>query len=258
MTNRFILWSIQILAMTILGPVANANGVNNMNTCSKWFLDDLWKDAEEAKAKIGNHNKWTLQTLFGNEENVAIERFNDVINNCPYSDQAIDAELEIGDIYMATKRYEDAREYYKLFFPDTKLYDPDFVARHERHPKREYALYKWGLSYYKQTVSAERDQSSSRNAIYVFSTLLEFYPKSVHSDEAREIVKELTHRVAKSEMLIGDFNFRAKAYIGAFCRYLESYKLLPSAEWSKDLAKKIENAKKKSGLTLAQLGEECK
>ena len=54
----------------------------------------------------------------------AIETFQSIVDNYPYSDYAVLAELKIADGYFADHKYEEALSYYR-----------DFSDLHPQHPK---------------------------------------------------------------------------------------------------------------------------
>ena len=59
----------------------------------------------------------------------AIESFQEVIDNYPYSEYSLLSKLAIADIHFDREKYEEASSYYH-----------DFVELHPNHPKVAYAL----------------------------------------------------------------------------------------------------------------------
>jgi outer membrane protein assembly factor BamD len=138
----------------------------------------------------------------------AIEYFQEVIDNYPYSDYAVLAELQIGDIHFERGEYEEASSYYH-----------DFVELHPNHPKVSYALYRNGLCSYNQMRDVERDQAPTREAVAQFKALLERYPNSEMAADAQSRLIECQNRLAEQDIEIGDYYFQQHAWYAAARRY---------------------------------------
>ena len=141
----------------------------------------------------------------------AIEYFQEVIDNYPYSDYAVLAELQIGDIHFERGEYEEASSYYH-----------DFVELHPSHPKVAYALYRNGLCSYNQMRDVERDQGPTREAVAQFKALLERYPNSEMSPDAASRLIECQNRLAEQDIEIGDYYFQQHAWYAAARRYRQA------------------------------------
>jgi outer membrane protein assembly factor BamD len=138
----------------------------------------------------------------------SIETFQDIIDNYPYSDQAVLAELAIADAYFAEKRYQEAISYYS-----------DFAELHPEHGKVPYAMFQAALAYYNQSHGAERDQTDTREAITRFEQLMRRFPHSPYSADAEGLWRELRTRLAKHTMQVGDFYLGESEYPSAAERY---------------------------------------
>ena len=138
----------------------------------------------------------------------SIEYFQEVIDNYPYSDYAVLAELQIGDIHFERGEYEEASSYYH-----------DFVELHPNHPKVSYALYRNGLCSYNQMRSVERDQAPTREAVAQFKALLERYPNSEMAPDAQMRLIECQNRLAEQDIEIGDYYFAQHSWYAAARRY---------------------------------------
>ena len=140
----------------------------------------------------------------------SIETFQDIIDNYPYSEQAVLAQLAIADAYYEGEKYEEAISYYK-----------DFVELHPEHRKVPYAMYQGGMSYYKQSRDAQRDQTATREALAQFDRLLARYPHSEQAAEAEEKWRELRTRLGEHTMGVADYYFDRDEYPSAAERYRE-------------------------------------
>ena len=138
----------------------------------------------------------------------AIEAFQEVIDNYPYSEYAVLSELAIADIHYEREEYEEASSYYH-----------DFVELHPNHPKVAYALYRNGLCSYNQMREADRDQAPTREAVAQFRALLERFPSSDMTGDARLRLAECEERLAQQIIDIADFYFDEDDFHSAARRY---------------------------------------
>lgn len=138
----------------------------------------------------------------------AIESFQEVIDNYPYSEYSLLSELAIADIHFEREDYEEASSYYH-----------DFVELHPNHPKVAYALYRNGLCSYKQMRAVDRDQAPTREAVAQFRALLERFPSSEMAGDAGIRLGECENRLARNGIEIGDFYYSQRNWHSAARRY---------------------------------------
>lgn len=149
----------------------------------------------------------------------AIEYFQEVIDNYPYSDFAILAELQIADIHFEREEYEEASSYYH-----------DFVELHPNHAKVSYALYRNGLCSYNQMRASDRDQAPTREAVAQFKALIERYPDSEMAGDAKVRLRECEDRLARQDIEIGDYYYSQHAWFAAARRYRGAVRDFPEHE----------------------------
>jgi outer membrane protein assembly factor BamD len=145
----------------------------------------------------------------------AIELFQEVIDNYPYSEYATLAELKIADVYFEQGSYEEATSYYQ-----------DFVELHPNHPEVPYAIYRNGLCSFKQMRDVGRDQTPTQEAVAQFRVLLDRYPNSEQAGAARERLREAVDQLASHDIGIGRFYYDRGDYHAAARRFrqvLSSY-----------------------------------
>ncbi len=147
----------------------------------------------------------------------AIEYFQEVIDNYPYSEFATLAELQIGDIHFNGEDFEEAQSYYQ-----------DFVELHPTHEKVPYAIYRNGLCSFAQMREADRDQEATGAAIEQFSALIERYPGTDAAEEARTKRKTAEDRLAEREIIVADFYFDRGEYHAAIPRYRGALSTYPT------------------------------
>lgn len=138
----------------------------------------------------------------------AIETFQTIIDNYPYSDYAVLAELKIADSYFADGKFEEALSYYR-----------DFSDLHPQHPKVPYTIWRSALCHEDRKRSANRDQTNTREAVVYLDRLLLNYPASEYAPEAEELWRTLRKQLAKNIYGIGDFYLKRGEYEAAAERY---------------------------------------
>lgn len=140
----------------------------------------------------------------------AIDSFQDIIDNYPYSDYAVKAELRIADAFYDQKLYDEALSYYN-----------DFAELHPNHAKVPYALFRAAECHYQQASQPNRDQSATKAALKQLATVMKRYPYSPEAAEAEGMWKELRTRLGTSVLQIGDFYLERDEFQSAASRYRE-------------------------------------
>ncbi|MBI3399145.1 MAG: outer membrane protein assembly factor BamD [Deltaproteobacteria bacterium] len=153
--------------------------------------------------------------------NEAINKFKKVMEDYPLTPFAEDAQLLLADAYYASSQYSDAAAYYA-----------NFIALHPNHSKAPYALFQKGMSYFRDVVSIDRDQTATQKALLSFNDLIVLYPTSIYVDRAKEMSIFLKKRLAEREFYIGIFYFKDKKYKGALARFAEILKKYSEAGMS--------------------------
>lgn len=124
---------------------------------------------------------------------------------------AQEAELKIGDAYYDKKEYLLAAESYVAFL---KLYP--------NHPKSDYAFYRTGASYLKESPKAiDRDQEYLDDAIKYLAYVVRNHPRSTYYDLAAKDLDEALTRLAKRNFYIGKFYYRTREYIACLPRFAD-------------------------------------
>jgi outer membrane protein assembly factor BamD len=140
--------------------------------------------------------------------NKAIETFQAIVDNYPYSEYAVLAELKIADAYFEDEKYEEALSYYR-----------DFSDLHPQHPEVPYTIWRSALCHERRRRSANRDQTATREAVVYLDRLLLNYPYSEQAPEAEELWRELRQQLAENIVGIGDFYMKRGEFESAAERF---------------------------------------
>ncbi|MDP7660555.1 MAG: outer membrane protein assembly factor BamD [Gammaproteobacteria bacterium] len=188
------------------------------------------KDTRELQS--GAEELFTRGTKAMNSKNFrnAISYYEGLEARFPFSNQAKQAQLNL--IYC----------YYKNGEPDSAI---DAATQFERenptHPRVDYALYIRGLANFSTQHKgyhrlfgidlAKRPPVLARESFATFSRLLQRYPDSIYTHDARQRLIFLRNRLAKHENYVADYYFRRGSYVAALNRAkstLENYDGAPA------------------------------
>jgi len=138
----------------------------------------------------------------------AIETLQAIIDNYPYSDLAVKAELDIANAYFDDKKYDEALSYYR-----------DFADLHPRNEMVPYTILRSALCRERQMRAANRDQTATRDALLHLDRLLATYPHSPEAREAETLWRDLRTRLAENVGQIAQFYQEREEYESAAERY---------------------------------------
>jgi len=133
--------------------------------------------------------------------------FETLLNQYPFSEYSLLAELKTADSNYYLKNFEEAFLQYK-----------DFEERHPTNEAIPYVLYQMAMCYYNQIDTIDRDTSTAVNAIYSFSRMLRAFPNSPYTQEARARIIAARNFLANHEYYVASFYERTYAYEEAKAR----------------------------------------
>jgi len=174
--------------------------VNFYSGCSTDETDEsdptaLLKEAEE--------------NIEGSRFLLAIDQLKSLKNQHPYSDEAITASLRLADVYFLQENFLEASAQYEAF-----------KDLHPKHASTEYAVFRTGLSRYKDAPEKlQRDLTSLSKAEQDFKEYLERYPTGSFRADAETNYKEAREKLAKKQMMIARWYRGQKMYEAARGRY---------------------------------------
>lgn len=141
----------------------------------------------------------------------AIEQYTQLIARYPFTEFATQSELE--------KVYAQ----YRSFRPDEALLAGDrFLREHPRHKHADYVQYLKGLinssrtesiSDYLPLDSSKKDVNAERRAYDDFAVLVQRYPMSVYTGDARKRMVHLRNRIASHELSIVRYYVKRQAWV---------------------------------------------
>ena len=145
----------------------------------------------------------------------AVELFETVEREHPYSTWATNARLMTGYAEYSRNRYTEAL---------TAL--DRFIQLHPSHRDIAYAYYLRALSHYEQIADSQRDQRSTEQAIQSLQDVVNRFPDTAYARDARLKIDLGRDHLAGREMNIGRFYQKQRLYgaaIGRFRRVVDEY-----------------------------------
>ena len=145
-----------------------------------------------------------------------IEQFELIIASYPSSKYALQARLDIAYNLFKRKKYNRAI-----------LYLDDFIVKYPNLKSTPYAYYLRGVIAEEKsssvlddiiTESAQRDVQSVRDAYNYFVLLIEKFPNSKYSDQAKEKLVSFKNTIAKHEFYIALYYTNIDSHIAAINR----------------------------------------
>lgn len=135
------------------------------------------------------------------------------------------AELKIAEAHFLSKQYLEAAVAYE-----------EFLKQHPSYPQMDQVLYQLGMSYYKQKLSIDRDQTAARNALATFNTLLEAYPDFPEASDIKVLRLECLDDLVAHEIYVGEFYLKTDKYDAAIRRLQGVSELYPDHYYQRDRA----------------------
>jgi outer membrane protein assembly factor BamD len=146
----------------------------------------------------------------------AREFFRQIVDNYPQSPFRPDAKLAVGDTYIG----EDTSESLLLGINEFR----EFITFFPTNPRADYAQYRLAYAFSQQMLSADRDQTATRDTIRELQTFLDRYPNSPLVGDARKLMRDAKDRLSEASYRVGQTYFRMQVYVGAIGRFREVLK----------------------------------
>ena len=149
-----------------------------------------------------------LDSMQAKQYSEAVESFDEVERQHPYSAWATKAQLMSAYAYYLGNRYDDA-----ILALDR------FIQLHPSNRDVAYAMYLKGLSYYEQISDVARDQKITELSLNAFKELTARFPQSKYSRDAKGKIDLAHDHLAGKEMEIGRYYHTQKQYLAAINRF---------------------------------------
>jgi len=148
----------------------------------------------------------------------ALQAFNQILDQYPFSAQALTAELRAADCHYYREEYIEAKTLYQEF--------------EERHPTNEaipYVMFQVGMCDFRRTDRIDRDISGAQEAIQDFSKLLRSFPQSPFTREAKAHIMAAKEFLVNHEYFVAVFYVRTEKYEQAQHRLKYLLNMYPDA-----------------------------
>jgi outer membrane protein assembly factor BamD len=177
--------------------------------------DELYKQGLE---QLKPHRAFLFFHVVESEE--AISTFQQIVDNFPESDYAIQAELQVAQAYLDEGKYDEAESRYK-----------EFIENHPTHGSVPQAMYQAGMCKFKKTPIKERDQTTTKDAAGYFELLINKYPDSPYAEQAQQRLRECKGKLAEHDYFVAQFYMNREDYRAALNRCSMILANYPGAGW---------------------------
>ncbi len=144
------------------------------------------------------------------------EAFRKFKEDYPLSTYTPLAEVRLADSLYFDKNYAEAIVQYE-----------EFKKLHPVHPEIPYAIYQIGMCHFKQMLTIDRDQTVTEKALEQFRYVVENFPQSKYTPDAKTKMQLCQRQLADHEFTIGYFYYRMGHYKAALGRFEEIQKKYP-------------------------------
>ncbi len=154
----------------------------------------------------------------------ALTYYNNVREKHPYSPLAVNAELEIANVYFAQKEFIAAEGSYRNFYD-----------LHPEHKQADYVVFQVANSIDQQVPKVvSRDVAGANRAISYYNRLIRYFPESKHIPEAEKLKLKNKNKLAIKQKYIADYYLKNGNYLSAIGRYEKFSKLATSDQQIKE------------------------
>jgi len=179
---------------------------------------------------------WGVIPTFPSMDRTA-EMYTKIVNNGPYSAVAPHAQLRVGAAREKQSHYPEAVKAYEV--AADRYYDRPKIAAD--------AIYRAGLSYQKQAMAADYDQSKAGQSIAQFTDFITLYPNDSRAGQARKIITDLRVEQARGNFETARYYEKRKKWNGALVYYNEVvlYDPNPNSARASEARKRIDAIKQR-------------
>lgn len=173
-----------------------------------------------------NTKKYTEAVRYYYEKNYkrSITLFESVVNDMSGSEQADTI------IFYAGKAHYHMRDY-DMSAQMMDLHRKEFIGRAFME-ESEYLL---GMSYYKMSAPAERDQANTDKALVAFYEYLSRYPESIKAPDIKNIIEELQQKLYYKEFINSSLYYKLGYYPSSVTALRSALKRSPDTPFREEM-----------------------
>ena len=168
----------------------------------------------------------------------AIKKFGDVEKQFPFSQWSKKALLMTVYAQYSAQEYDDAIGTANRF---ASLYPSD--------PDTAYAYYLAANSYYDQIPDISRDQDRAEKSLQLFGALIQKFPNSEYTPDAKFKVQVTRDQLAGKEMSVGRFYLTRRNYTAAINRFREVLSKYQTTRHTEEALERLTEAYMGLGIT---------
>ena len=236
--SNFTFFTLRLLVLlACLGMLSGCGALDLLGILQE-EEEEVEPTADDAAAELyGLANR----ALASRDYTTAIEKYELLESRYPFGRFAQQAQLELGYAYYKQNDYERSRDTVDRF-----------IKLNPRHPSIAYAHYIKGLATFDsgrnfvhhilERDPSNNDPTSLYEAFQIFDFIIEEYPDSKYTEDAKWRMVYLRNELAEYELKVADFYLRRGAYVAAAnrARYvLEHYQgadVMPQALYTLEQA----------------------
>jgi outer membrane protein assembly factor BamD len=143
----------------------------------------------------------------------------------------------------AQLRIGAARENQKDYAEAVKAYETAADRYHDQPVIAADALYREGIAYQKQAVTAEYDQSTAGQAIAAYTDFITLFPDDKRVPRVQRAIAVLKAEQVRGNFEIAQFYEKSKKWSGAVVYYNEVLQLDPNSRFAAQARQRIESLK---------------
>ncbi len=149
----------------------------------------------------------------------AEEKFKRLEDEHPESSLMAKTRLNRADSLYQIKEFDLAREEYE-----------NFLNLHPLHPNTDFARFRIAMTFFKQILSIDRDQSFTIKALETFERFLKEYPQSELTTDAKEKISECRLRLLEHDLYVARYYLKTGSYRSARGRLRQIWELYPEMQ----------------------------
>ncbi len=161
--------------------------------------------------KIGTVNdlyNGAMDSLQKQDYATAVHTFEELERQYPYSGWATRAQMMVAYTHYHSGELDEA-----------VLAAERFIRLHPGHKELPYMYYLRAMSFYNRVSDVKRDQGHTEDAMAAFEELMQRYPESDYSQDAKLKITLCRDHLAGKEMHVGRWYLAQKRYLAAINRF---------------------------------------